>query len=136
MLQTRMTKQRAAILEILRSVQSHPTADELYEMVRKKLPRISLGTVYRNLEFLNNAGELVRLERAGMQKRFDGNITPHHHVRCKRCGRIGDVFFPSDRSFICDAQTQDFIIHDMDVEFTGLCRLCEAQMPDCLELAE
>jgi Fur family ferric uptake transcriptional regulator len=124
-----MTRQRAAILEILRSVESHPTADELHEMVRKKLPHISLGTVYRNLELLNSSGQVLRLERAGMQKRFDGNVTPHHHVRCKRCGKIGDVFLPDDTSFTHDPHVQDFTIHGMEVEFVGVCRCCETREP-------
>lgn len=123
--QTRMTKQRAVILEVLRNVHTHPTADEIYGMVRKKLPRISLGTVYRNLELLTNAGEILRLDRAGIQKHFDGNPIPHHHVRCKRCGRIGDVSLPAAIPAVSSAEAEDFTIHDMEVEFVGLCRGCE-----------
>ena len=63
--QTRMTRQRAVILEELRKVKTHPTADELYSIVRERLPRISLGTVYRNLDFLADTGEIRRLEAAG-----------------------------------------------------------------------
>ena len=125
MSQTRMTKQRAVILEVLRNVHSHPTADEIYGMVRKKLPRISLGTVYRNLELLTNAGEIMRLDRAGIQKHFDGNIMPHHHVRCKRCGRIGDVSLPAAIPAVNSVHAEDFTVHGMEVEFIGLCRECE-----------
>lgn len=125
MSQTRMTKQRAVILEVLRSVHSHPTADEIYGMVRKKLPRISLGTVYRNLELLTNAGEITRLDRAGIQKHFDGNTMPHHHVRCKQCGKIGDIFPPAAVPAMSSIRSEDFTIHDMEVEFVGLCRDCE-----------
>lgn len=92
--QTRMTRQRAVILEELRKTKSHPTADELYSIVRERLPRISLGTVYRNLDFLADSGEIRRLEAAGSTKRFDGDISWHQHVRCLRCGRIGDVMQP------------------------------------------
>ncbi len=63
--QTRMTRQRMVILEELKKVRTHPTADELYAMVRARLPRISLGTVYRNLDFLAETGEILKLEAAG-----------------------------------------------------------------------
>ena len=124
-----MTKQRAVILEVLRSVRSHPTADEIYGMVRKRLPRISLGTVYRNLELLANTGEILRLSRSGVQKHFDGNPMPHPHVRCKRCGRIGDVCLPVSIPVVDSAEAEDFSIHGVELEFIGLCRNCEQLEP-------
>lgn len=127
MSQTRMTKQRAIILEMLRSVDTHPTADEIYGMVREKMPRISLGTVYRNLELLTNSGEILRLDRAGAQKHFDGNTMPHQHVRCKSCGRIGDVMSPVPVPSIQDAAAPGFIIEALEMEFIGLCGACHGQ---------
>ena len=124
MSQTRMTKQRALILEALRSVSSHPTADEIYGMVREKMPRISLGTVYRNLELLTNSGEILRLDRAGAQKHFDGNPMPHQHVRCKSCGRIGDVHPPLEMPVFDGVQAGGFTIEDVEVEFVGVCEAC------------
>ena len=123
MSQTRMTKQRTVILEALRGVTSHPTADEIYGMVRKKMPRISLGTVYRNLDLLTSAGEILCLNRAGGQKRFDGHIARHHHVRCSSCGKVGDVFSPVAIPDISPS-VPGFSIHDMEVEFVGLCDEC------------
>lgn len=87
----RMTRQRRIILEELRQLTTHPTADDLYEIVRKRLPRISLGTVYRNLDVLSRTGVILRLEMGGSQYRFDGNPWPHAHVRCVHCGRVADV---------------------------------------------
>lgn len=87
----RMTKQREVILEELSKVTSHPTADEVYEMVKKKLPRISLGTIYRNLEILSECGMIKKMEIGGMQKRFDATIENHYHIRCTVCGRIDDI---------------------------------------------
>ena len=124
MSQTRMTKQRAVILEVLRSVVTHPTADEIYGMVRKKLPRISLGTVYRNLELLTSSGEISRLDRAGAQKRFDGNRMPHQHVRCQVCGKVGDVFTPTDMPAVESANAPGFFIQHVEVEFVGVCAAC------------
>ena len=124
MTQTRMTKQRAVILEALRSVSSHPTADEIYGMVRKKLPRISLGTVYRNLDLLTASGEIRRLDKAGVQKRFDGDLSPHHHVRCINCGRVGDVHLHLDVPSAPEDAVPGFTIHNIEMEFVGLCHQC------------
>ena len=87
----RMTKQRQVILEELRKVKTHPTADDMYQMLRKKMPKISLGTVYRNLEILSESGIIQKLDVGGTQKRFDGDISIHSHVRCVDCGRVGDI---------------------------------------------
>ncbi|MFC1715463.1 transcriptional repressor, partial [Candidatus Poribacteria bacterium] len=86
-----MTRQRQVILEELRNASFHPTADEVYRRVRKRLPRISLGTVYRNLETLSKAGIVKKLELGGARKRFDGYSEDHYHVRCTGCGRLEDV---------------------------------------------
>lgn len=87
----RRTKQRRVILEEVKGVTTHPTADEVYEMVRHRLPHVSLGTVYRNLELLAGCGLIRQLEFAGSQRRFDGDTSDHHHVRCARCGRVDDI---------------------------------------------
>jgi len=86
-----MTRQRQVILDELRKVTSHPAADAVYRMVRRRLPRISLATVYRNLEVLAEAGLIQKLESGGLPRRFDGNVELHYHVRCVRCGRMDDV---------------------------------------------
>ncbi len=125
--QTRMTKQRMVILEELRRVHSHPTADEIYGMVRQRLPRISLGTVYRNLDLLAESGDILKLESAGSQKRFDGNITLHQHVRCTQCGRVGDVMEPVRVPDITGARAPGFIILSGRVEFEGVCEVCASK---------
>ena len=126
--QTRMTRQRAVILEELRKVKTHPTADELYSIVRERLPRISLGTVYRNLDFLADTGEIRRLEAAGTTKRFDFDISWHQHVRCIHCGRIGDVMQPLPVPSVAGMQVEGFYsIVDSRVEFDGICEACAAK---------
>ncbi len=87
----RMTSQREIILEELRKTTSHPTADELYVKVKKRLPRISLATVYRNLERMAEMGMIQKIEVAGAQKRFDGNPEFHYHIRCAQCGKVDDL---------------------------------------------
>ena len=121
----RLTSQRQIILEELRKVKSHPTADEIYDMVLKRLPRIGLGTVYRNLELLAKLGIIRRLEVGGEQNRFDGDISPHYHIRCIKCNRVDDIFIKMDRgleksaAFCCD-----YKILDHHVQFSGICSKC------------
>lgn len=120
------TKQRKIILEELRKLKSHPAATELYELVRKRLPRISLGTVYRNLEVLADAGIIRKMETAGTQKRFDGTIENHYHVRCVKCGRVDDLPIPPI-SEIEDVVRgfSDYKISSYRLEFQGLCPTCK-----------
>lgn len=87
----RMTAQRRVVLEELERSGSHPSADELYERVRERLPRISLATVYRNLELLAEKGLIRRLELGGTQMRFDAKTAAHYHLRCVGCGRVEDA---------------------------------------------
>lgn len=87
----RMTTQRKIILEELKKVRTHPTADELYRIVKKKLPRVSLGTIYRNLEILSETGLIQKIEIPGTTKRFDGTTDNHHHMRCASCGAVRDL---------------------------------------------
>lgn len=122
----RLTNQRKIILEELRSVTTHPTADEVYGMVRAKMPRISLGTVYRNLEVLSSLGLVRKLENAAGQKRFDGDVSPHHHIRCENCGKVGDIFDAPDVSGIEGQVTSDFRITGLSLEFSGVCPQCQA----------
>lgn len=132
------TAQREAILKELRSVKSHPTADELYTMLRVKMPTISLGTVYRNLEQMSQAGIVRKLETAGKQKRFDGDLSEHHHVRCPVCGAVRDVspgtFDRIDREIrvlMRDLQCDSFYL-----ELSGKCRVCSRNKDQGGENAE
>ncbi len=122
-----MTRQRRVILEELRKLRSHPTADELYELVREQLPRISLGTVYRNLEILSQCGLIQKLELGGPQRRFDGNVAEHCHVRCTRCGRVADVAMAPPAGLDESARAaSDYEIVGHRLEFVGLCPQCQA----------
>ncbi len=121
----RMTRQRRVILEEIRKENIHPSADEVYEMVRRRLPRISLGTVYRNLEILSEMGEIQKLELSGALKRFDGNPEKHYHIRCINCDRLDDA--PMDFSAHLEDKlngSTDYKIIGHRLEFTGLCPAC------------
>ncbi|HQG32081.1 MAG TPA: transcriptional repressor [Deltaproteobacteria bacterium] len=90
----RMTEQRRIIFDELKKTYEHPSASDIYEKVKQRLPHISLGTVYRNLEILAARGIIKKLDMASGQRRFDAGVHAHHHIRCISCGRVDDV--PSD----------------------------------------
>ena len=85
------SKQREAILEVLRCTDTHPTANWIYEKVRETIPSISLGTVYRNLAQLSQSGEILSLHVADGFEHFDFVTAPHAHLHCKKCGAIIDA---------------------------------------------
>ena len=125
----RMTKQREIILEELKKLKTHPTASDLYDIVRKRLPKISLGTVYRNLEILAEMGLIKKLEVAGKEKRWDGDISKHYHFRCVKCGKVEDIFLKDEDLEKLDSFFKSYIdenvkFEDMNVEINGLCRDC------------
>ena len=121
----RITKQRQVILEELRKLHTHPSADEIYKVVRRRLPRISLGTVYRNLEVLVEMGEIQKLELSGSIKRYDWDTNKHYHIRCVRCDRVDDApIAPLNQleDELYEATVFEIIGHNL--EFTGLCPEC------------
>ena len=124
----RMSRQRKAILEALKDVHCHPTADEVYEMVRRRLPHISLGTVYRNLEILSSCGLIKKIQLGGVQRRFDGDATEHYHIRCIDCGRVDDV--PMEPLHPCEDALRDkcdYQIIGHRLEFIGVCPQCQEE---------
>ncbi len=125
MKQTRMTKQRKVILEELSKVCSHPTADEIYSMVREKLPNISLGTVYRNLELLVEFKQILKLETAGSTRRYDANTSHHYHVRCLECGSVDDIMLDDFMVNIpSDSLTSGYKLINVNVSYEGICPKC------------
>ena len=120
------SKQREAILNVLKNDHSHPTASSVYKKVREELPNISLGTVYRNLAELERAGEILSLSVGDGNEHFDGDTSSHIHLVCSECGEIID--FP-------DQQNQIFsIIKDCDFDSKtsvctvfGTCKNCRTK---------
>ena len=132
----RMTRQRKVILEELHKVRTHPSADEVYEMVRRRLPRISLGTVYRNLEILSESGDIQKLEPGSSLKRFDGNPQAHHHIRCVQCDRIVDADLDVEiKIHNGHKHSGDFKIIGHRLDFMGICPACSDQ-PSFTEYTE
>ena len=112
------------ILEQFRQSGQHPTAVEVYERVRRKLPNISLGTVYRNLEILSQAGLITKLQLGGGQKQYDGGTHEHYHVQCVRCDRVSDIPAEPFPDLDAAADGYGFEILGHQLAFRGLCRQC------------
>ena len=120
-----MTRQRSIILEELRRYNTHPSADEIYGLVRQRMPRISLGTVYRNLEILAELGEIKIIETAGSLRRFDGNPEKHYHIRCISCDRVVDApVEPLIKTKNSLHESTDYEIIGHRFEFVGVCPEC------------
>ena len=121
----RDTRQRRVILEELRKVVSHPTAADLYESVRRRLPRISQGTVYRNLDLLVKEGAIRKFEFSGSRARFDATVARHHHVRCVECGQLDDFTGLAKNDFDdCSGEMNGYYILGHRLEFFGVCPQC------------
>src|SRR5437879_3768131 len=120
----RLTRPRRIILDVVRASDAHPSALMVYRQVRRRLPRVSLATVYRNLRMLAAEGVLSeRADAAGT--RFDGNTGPHDHFTCLTCGRIYDV--PAGAAGAArrrlPART-GFEVLDHRTEYYGRCGAC------------
>ncbi len=118
------SKQREAILTALRSTDSHPTASWIYSEVRKSLPNISLGTVYRNLSALSEAGEILSINVGDGFEHFDGDISPHLHLHCRNCNSITDVRLLDD-PFTAAIENHGFIPESKVYVVYGICSNCK-----------
>jgi Fur family transcriptional regulator, peroxide stress response regulator len=125
----RKTRQRMAILEVLKGVRTHPPADWIYNEVRKKLPHISKGTVYRNLKVLEEEGIIIELNVDGTVGRYEIRQDNHYHFICEKCGRIFDLNEPIETGLnVKYAKKTGFKITHHRLEFRGLCDDCRAKL--------
>lgn len=121
------TVQGQVIMEELRKCCSHPTAEEIFGIVRCRLPRISKGTVYRNLDKLSARGDILCLTADGRLRHYDGNITPHFHMRCDICGRVYDISFEKSQTLhhYLMRMTRQLKMKSCLLEFSGQCESCQ-----------
>ena len=123
----RNSKQRQLVLEAVRSTHCHPTAEEVFQMVREKNSTISLGTVYRNLNLLAEMGEILKLDLGVESDHFDGTSQEHGHLVCTNCGGIEDL--PCDLSTSIRQMMEHQLKREMDTIYltvTGLCKECSS----------
>ncbi len=122
----RMTNQRETILAELKNSGQHLSADELYERVRRAIPRISLATVYRNLEILAAMGIVAKLEVSGRAKRFDYDVSRHDHIFCIECHRFDNIEVKrEDIEPIAPATAAGYSVTGYRLEFAGICPECQ-----------
>jgi Fe2+ or Zn2+ uptake regulation protein len=122
--QRRQTRQRRVIYETVAETASHPTAEWVYERVRRRMPRVSLGTVYRNLQLLVSEG-LLRSWTRGRTTRYDADLSAHDHFSCRECGLLLDLE-RTPRAFAEERRlrSRGHEIEEHVLEFVGICREC------------
>ena len=116
----RKSLQRDAILEVLASTTSHPDAIWIYENVKKQIPNISLGTIYRNLAELSKRGVILELNAKDNVKNYDATTSAHSHFICSSCGEIIDIPASSEHLSNIDGNHIDY----MSVMYYGVCKHC------------
>lgn len=127
----RKTKQRQRILELLRGVNSHPTADWIYYELKSEFPHLSLGTVYRNLRVLKEQGEVLELDFGSTFSRYDGRVDGHTHFICEQCESVFDFDVPTSEvrrheKLVTIAEKRNgFKINSHRLEFIGVCSKCQ-----------
>ena len=120
------SKQREIIIEYIKGVKTHPTAETIYNDLRVDNPELSLGTVYRNLDKLSKAGEILRLNGFGQKDRFDGNTKHHYHGQCVKCGNVFDIhvdYFSDIDKRIEEIISCNVISHE--IKFNIICPKCK-----------
>jgi Fur family peroxide stress response transcriptional regulator len=136
------SRKRDAILRVIQSTKSHPGAQWVYDQLKPEIPDLSLGTVYRNINFFREQGTVTSLGVVNGEERFDGEVRPHPHLVCSRCGRVTDLPCPDSELFTALAEkipallrmegsgdTGEFRIDYRRTVFYGLCSHCTEQTP-------
>ncbi len=120
-----LTVQRVAVFDYLSDVDHHPTAEEVFFAVKRKLPRISLATVYKNLEALVSCGSVSKLSYGDSSARYDIRTDHHYHTRCLKCGKVWDLDAGEGPAALQHIKPQaGFEVKDYRLELLGHCREC------------
>ena len=127
MKEQRFSQQRVRIYQAVQSSMEHPSAQMVYDALRPEMPRLSLGTVYRNLHQMAQEGRLRELE--GPVARFDAVLPPHTHIRSVRCGQVADLAVPYDPALDREAGESGWAVNGHDLVFSGLCPACRTEQP-------
>ena len=122
MKEQRYSQQRERIYQAVRDSRAHPTAQMVYDALRPELPKLSLGTVYRNLQQMAAEGRLTQLD--GPVARFDAVLEPHTHLCCAHCGQVADGVLPYDAALDRTAMADGWTITGHSLTFTGICPAC------------
>ena len=119
------TQQRAAVFDYLSRVEHHPTAEEVFLTVKNKIPKISLATVYKNLEALVSCGAASKLAYGDGSARYDIRTDHHYHTRCLKCGVVSDLEASDGDKLLKQIKPKaGFEVKDYRLELIGYCRAC------------
>lgn len=123
------SRKREAILKVVRSTTCHPTAEWVYRTLKPEYPDLSLGTVYRNLTQFKADGVIASVSVVNGQERYDGNVKPHTHFVCSRCGAVLDIpgNFISESAVKSAAEKMGLEVASSDVLLHGLCGKCRGE---------
>jgi len=125
-----LTIQRRAIFEALEGRRDHPTAEQVYESVRERIPGLSRTTVYRVLETLVRVGAARKVDHPGAASHFDPRVDHHHHLVCVECERVVDLELTAEKRITIPApRKRGFQVFDYSIHFTGLCPECGGTAP-------
>jgi Fe2+ or Zn2+ uptake regulation protein len=120
-----LTRQRVAVFDYLNGVEHHPTAEEVFLAVKRKLPKISLATVYKNLEALVDCGAISKLTYGDAAARYDMRTDHHYHTRCLECGKVSDLNAAAGGEALKRIKPRGgFRVKDYRLELLGYCREC------------
>ena len=120
------TSQRSEIYRELVGTKEHPDAETVYTRVRKRIPAISLDTVYRTLRLFEKKGLISRVGSLGERARFDADTDRHHHFVCTECGFIGDIYNEEWNAFRAPSDVRTMgTVNSIHVEVRGLCNACQ-----------
>ena len=124
----RMTKQRRVVYDVLLDQRDHPTAQEVYSRAKRRMPGISLATVYNCLDTMAQAGVVKQVNVARDATRFCPNLRPHAHFLCARCGEVLDVDLkPTADATLAWAMPEGASVEHLEVAMRGLCPTCASQ---------
>lgn len=114
------------MLELLKKTEIHPSADWLYDQLKREFPHLSMGTVYRNLQILADQGLVRRIDFGSTFDRFDAHVEPHYHFVCERCGSIFDLDIPikPELNTLVEGSSPYRVSHHK-IQFYGLCDACD-----------
>jgi Fe2+ or Zn2+ uptake regulation protein len=128
----RVTPQRECIFEVLWDADSHPSAEAVHAAARRRMPSMSLKTVYQTLNDLTRMGEILQLQLGTGTSRFDPNTDRHYHLICRECGKVRNVFADFSSIKVPPEASQGFSVGGAEVVFRGLCPECCAGSSDLM----
>lgn len=124
----KVTHQRLEIFRIIVSMSHHPSAEDVYDAVKEKIPTISFDTVYRTLALFERYGVIAKVQYLDVRTRYDSNLNVHYHLVCKVCQRIEDFYWPTFEKLNSPKEADEWgEVQGKYLELRGVCRDCLAK---------